>query len=248
MSDDQPPTTDDDGSPPRGRRPSTSRAEVARIALELFERNGFDETTVEDIAVAVGIGRRTVFRYYGSKQDIVWGEFDSELVRLRDHLREAPATEPLMEVLRRAITATNHFGAGELDELRIRIGLITTVPALVAHAAVQYQAWCHVVAAFVASRLDVRSDDLVPQTVARAALGAAMAAFTCWLDGVDENSVCGAAGKSAVELVDELDRALRLLATGFDDRTLAGWRSIGEPPDRGSTRTPLQRDADDNSV
>ena len=66
----------------RGRPASTTREDVARAALELFARHGYDETTVDDIAAAVGISRRTFFRYYESKPDVVWGEFDAELVRL----------------------------------------------------------------------------------------------------------------------------------------------------------------------
>ncbi len=57
----------------RGRRPSTTREAIARRALDLFERNGFDATTVDEIAAAVGISRRTFFRYYSSKRDVVWG-------------------------------------------------------------------------------------------------------------------------------------------------------------------------------
>ncbi len=107
----------------------------------------------------------------------------------------------MMDVLRLAVMATNRFGAGELDELRIRIGLISTVPTLVAHSAVRYAEWCQVVAGFVARRSGARPDDLGPQTVARAALGAAMAAFSCWAaDGADD------------DLPAEVDRAFRLLA------------------------------------
>jgi len=187
----------------KGRRPSTTRAQIARVALELFERNGFDETTVEDIAAAAGISRRTLFRYFESKRDIVWGEFDVELARLSEHLHEAPADEPLMDVLRRAVVSTNRFGAGELHELRIRVNLISTVPALVAHSAVRYAEWRRVVAEFAAERLGEEPDDLGPQTVAYAALGAAMAAFARWAHHDAEN------------LSGEVDRALRLLATGF---------------------------------
>ena len=187
----------------RGRRPSTTRAQIARVALELFERNGFDETTVDDVAAAVGISRRTLFRYFESKRDIVWGEFAVELVRLRDHLHDAPPDEPLMDVLRRAVVSTNRFGAGELDELRIRVNLISSVPALVAHSAVRYAEWRQVVAEFAAERLGEEPDDLGPQTLAHAALGAAMAAFARW------------AHHDAEDLSAEVDRALRLLATGF---------------------------------
>ncbi len=192
----------------RGRRPSTSRAEVARAALDLFSRQGYDETTVREIAAAVGVSRRTFFRYYDSKRDVVWGEFDAELVRLADELQAAPSGEPMMDVLRRAVVATNRFGAGELDELRIRIGLIGSVPSLVAHSAVRYTEWCDVVADFVAARTGCAPDELDPQTVARACLGAATAAFSGWARH-DTDDLGGA-----------VDRAFRLLATGFDESRL----------------------------
>ena len=194
--------------PPRGRRPSTTREDVARVALDLFNRQGYDETTVDQIAAAVGVSRRTFFRYYESKRDVVWGEFDAELVRLHDQLDGAPPDRPMMDVLRLAVIATNRFGAGELDELRIRIGLIGTVPTLVAHSAVRYAEWCQVVAGFVARRWGRRPDSLGPQTVARAALGAAMAAFSCWAEGADD------------DLPAVVDRAFRLLASGFDEEPL----------------------------
>ncbi len=207
---DEPDRTSVEGSPgvARGRRPSTSREDVARAALDLFRRQGYDQTTVDEIADAVGVSRRTFFRYYESKRDVVWGEFDAELVRLHHELEGAPPDQPLMDVVRRAVMATNRFGAGELDELRIRMGLISSVPTLVAHSAVRYTEWCQVVASFVARRIDGRPDDLAPQTVARAALGAAVAAFTCWAAGTD------------VDLPEEVDRAFRLLATGFDEDSL----------------------------
>ena len=192
----------------RGRRPATSREQVARAALELFARRGYDDTTVEDIAAAVGVSRRTFFRYYESKRDVVWGEFDAELARLEASLAEPAPGEPMMDVLRRAVVATNRFGAGELDELRIRIGLIATVPTLTAHSAVRYAEWCEVVARFAAGRLGAEPGDLGPQTVAHAALGAATAAFTRW------------AQSGSDDLPEDLDRAFRMLADGFDESRL----------------------------
>jgi mycofactocin system transcriptional regulator len=194
----------------RGRRPSTSRVDVARAALELFRRQGYDQTTVDEIAAAVGVSRRTFFRYYESKRDTVWGEFDAELIRLADQLSAAPADEPMMDVLRRAVMATNRFGASELDDLRIRMGLISSVPTLVADSALRYTEWCQVVAAFAARRLGGSPQDLGPQTVARAALGAAMAAFTCWAR-YDTDDLTGA-----------VDQAFRLLAGGFGEPNPGG--------------------------
>jgi len=77
------------------------------------------------------------------------GEFDAELGRLRDRLAEAPefgARDGCAPAVRSS--PPNRFGAGELDELRIRIVLISTVPTLVAHSAVRYEEWCEVVAGF----------------------------------------------------------------------------------------------------
>jgi mycofactocin system transcriptional regulator len=183
---------------------------VARAALDLFARQGYDHTTVDEIAAAVGVSRRTFFRYYDSKREVVWGEFDAELIRLQDELEGAPDDQPMMDVLRQAVMATNRFGARELDELRIRMGLISSVPSLVAHSAVRYAEWCEVVADFVAGRIGGAREDLAPQTVARAALGAAMAAFACW------------ARHDTDDLIGEVDQAFRLLATGFDETLLSG--------------------------
>jgi mycofactocin system transcriptional regulator len=194
----------------RGRRPSTTRRAVARAALELFASQGYEETSIDEIAAAVGISRRTFFRYYESKREVVWGEFDAELVRLRDRLDSAGDDEPMMEVLRSAVIDINQFGAGELDELRIRIGLTSTVPTLVAHSAVRYAEWCEVVARFAAKRLGVSPEDLAPQTVARAALGAAMSAFVYW------------ANRGSDDLATEVDRAFRMLAAGFDPARMPG--------------------------
>jgi mycofactocin system transcriptional regulator len=203
--------TTETGAPvdaPRGRRPSTSRQDVARAALDLFGRQGFDETTVDEIATAVGVSRRTFFRYFESKAEVVWGEFDAELRRLEAALLMAGDADPMMDVLRRAVVATNLFEAGELAELRIRIGLISSVPTLVAHSAVRYADWCDVVASYVASRVGGTPADLFPQTVARAALGAAMAAFTCW------------ARSDTDDLGGDVDRAFRILSSGFGDVAL----------------------------
>jgi mycofactocin system transcriptional regulator len=192
----------------RGRRPSTSRVDVARAALELFNRQGYDQTTVDEIAAAVGVSRRTFFRYFETKPDVVWGEFDAELARLADALATAPPDEPMMDVLRRVVVSTNRFGAAELGDLRIRMGLTSTVPTLVAHSAVRYTEWCDVIAEFAAGRLGGEPGDLGAQTVARASLGAAMAAFTCW------------ARYDTDDLAAALDQAFRALATGFDEDRL----------------------------
>lgn len=184
----------------RGRPPSTTHARVEQVALELFARDGFEATTVEDIAAAVGVGRRTLFRYFSSKNDIVWGDFDRVLDRLRTELRGGESQEPLTRVLSRAVVASNRYEVRDLPQLRIRMTLITSVPALQAHSMLRYAAWRGVVAEFAAQRLGLAPDALEPQVVAHAALGCAMAAFVCWIAQPDD------------DLESNLTRAFELLA------------------------------------
>ena len=83
-----------------GRRPSTTRARISAIAIDLFTDRGFEETSVDDIAAAAGIARRTLFRYYPSKNAIAWGDFDDHLAGMRDHLAALPETIGLADALR----------------------------------------------------------------------------------------------------------------------------------------------------
>jgi TetR/AcrR family transcriptional regulator, regulator of mycofactocin system len=175
-------STTDSVSQRPGRPPGTSRREVTRTALELCAERGFEETTVDDIAEALGVSRRTLFRYFASKNDMVWGDFDWVLERLRRCLEATPGDVSLHEALGGAVVESNRYEDEQLPELRIRMRLITGVPALQAHSALRYAEWREVIAEWVAARLDCGVADLIPQTVAHAALGTSMAAFLVWVD------------------------------------------------------------------
>ena len=107
----------------------------------MFAERGFEETTVDDVADALGVSRRTLFRYFASKNDMAWGDFDWVLGRLRRCLDETTAEEPLHEALRRAVVESNRYEEEQLPELRIRMRLITGVPALQAHSTLRYTEW-----------------------------------------------------------------------------------------------------------
>jgi hypothetical protein len=92
-----------------------------------------------------------------------------------------------METLSRAVIESNHYEGPALHELRLRMKLITTVPALQAHSMVRYAASRQVVADFIADRAGVLPDDLLPLTVGHMALATSMAAFTRWVEHTDED-------------------------------------------------------------
>jgi TetR/AcrR family transcriptional regulator, regulator of mycofactocin system len=189
-----------------GRRRVTSRDELEQVAFELFGRQGFDGTTVDDIAFAAGIGRRTFFRYFPSKNDVPWGNFDAELERMRVRLKQCPAGTALMDAIRVAIVDFNRIAPEQVPLHRRRMELILRTPALQAHSTLRYAAWRQVIAEFVGERLGQPPDALAPRTIAYVALGAAVAAYEQWLES--ENA----------ELSELLDRSMRELAAAF-----AGW-------------------------
>jgi mycofactocin system transcriptional regulator len=176
-----PPGRDSGGTHP-GRRRVTSRAELEQAAFALFAARGFDATTVDEIAAAAGIGRRTFFRYFPSKNDVPWGAFEDELDRMRARLRACPPQVPLMDAIRLALIDFNQVPLAQVPLHRRRMELILRVPALLAHSTLRFTAWREVIAQFAAERTGLRPDDLAPQTIAHAVLGVSVAAYEHWLD------------------------------------------------------------------
>lgn len=174
-------SVDTPSAPRLGRAPSTSVAELAHISLTLFLEHGFDETTVDDIAAAAGIGRRTLFRYFASKNDLPWGDFDTLVESMRAALNAVPGDVPMMQGLQAAVLEFNRFPAAEAQYHRERMTLILRVPTLIAHSALRYQTWREVVAEYAGRRLDLPADALEPQTIGWVMLAVSLAAYEQWL-------------------------------------------------------------------
>ncbi|MFZ0833221.1 MAG: mycofactocin system transcriptional regulator [Mycobacterium sp.] len=164
-----------------GRRRSTSRHQITDVAIALFAGQGFDEVSVEDVAEAAGIARRTLFRYYPSKNAIPWGDFDAHLQHLRRLLAAVGATVPVEQALRDALLAFNTFDEAELPRHRLRMQVILRTTELQAYSMTMYAGWREVIAEFVAARCGAKPADLVPQTVAWALLAVSLSAYELWL-------------------------------------------------------------------
>src|SRR6201998_3702434 len=165
-----------------GRRRSTTPPQLTDVAIELFTDRGFAEGSVDDVAQAAGISRRTLFRYYASKNAIPWGDFDTHLAHLRDLLDNVDPRVPLGEALRTALLAFNTFDESETVRHRQRMQVILQTAELQAYSMTMYAGWREVIAGFVAHRMDCKSTDLLPQTVAWTMLGVALSAYEHWLD------------------------------------------------------------------
>ena len=164
-----------------GRRRSTSWDHISNVAIELFAARGFDDVSVDDVAEAAGIARRTLFRYYPSKNALPWGDFEAHLAHMRDLLADLDPDVPIGDALRTALLAFNTFDDAETARHRQRMRVILQTAALQAYSMTMYAGWRAVVAAFVARRLGAKDDDVAPQTVAWTMLGVALSAYEHWL-------------------------------------------------------------------
>ncbi|TQM11489.1 mycofactocin system transcriptional regulator [Pseudonocardia kunmingensis] len=195
------PIGDPPRTPVRGRPVATSHGEIEQAAFRLFQQHGFARTTLDDIAREVGVGRRTLFRYYASKNDIPWGRFDRTLDGFRTILDRMSDDIPVHEAVHRGVLLFNDFPDDARPSHRERMRLILSTPELQAHSVLRYAEWRHVIAAYVAQRTGTHADDLLPRTVGRVSLAIALAAYDVWLD--DESAVLS-------DLLDGSMRALRL--------------------------------------
>jgi AcrR family transcriptional regulator len=100
--------------PGPGRPPSTTRHQLQEIAIEMFSAHGYDEVTIEALAAAAGISRRTFFRYFNSKADALMADFDQDVERLRSALAGSDPGLPVLDAIQRAIVAVNSYHAEDL--------------------------------------------------------------------------------------------------------------------------------------
>ena len=201
------PVQSDDTTAPRvGRRRATNRDDIARVAIELFGTHGFGAVSVDDVARAAGISRRSLFRYYSSKNAIMWGDFETHLGYLGRLLDDVGPDVPLHTALRDALLAFNDFDPGEAALHRQRMRVILETAELQAYSMTMYADWRQVIARFVATRRGLAATGLVPQTTAWTMLGVALSAYEHWV------------ADDAVTLADALRESFDVVGIAFEQR------------------------------
>jgi mycofactocin system transcriptional regulator len=188
-----------------GRPVATTHGEIEQAAFALFATRGFEGTTMSAIAEAVGVGSRTLFRYYQSKNDIPWGQFDQTLDDFRRILAETPPEMPLSEAVQRAVLRFNEFDPQSQPPHRERMRVILRTPALQAHSVLRYADWRAVISEYISQRRGTGADDLFAQTVAQISLALAHTAYAAWLDDPEA---------SLASLLDESMSCLRTYLEG----------------------------------
>ena len=135
---------------------------------------------------------------------MLWADFDTEVATIRAALAVVSDDVPMMDAIRGAVVAANHYHAEDVPEMRRRMSLIATEPGLSFGAAEHYADWERAVSEFAARRLGQPAESLYPLAIGRTVLAACRAAYDRWSDRADN------------DLPTYLDAALTALTSGFD--------------------------------
>jgi AcrR family transcriptional regulator len=168
------------GRSPEGR--AELRRDLVRAAVDLFTERGYDDTTVDDIAAAAGVGRRTFFRYFASKEDSVSPDHELGLARVAEVFDTAHPTEPLLPLTLRAGETVFDLYLSDPDTARKRFVLVHAVPALRDREAAMVHHYRRLFTRELTRRLaDVPEGDLRAAVTAAAIVAAHNQALRRWL-------------------------------------------------------------------
>jgi AcrR family transcriptional regulator len=156
--------------------------EITRVAMELFLDQGFARTTIDQIAEAAGISRRSFFRYFGTKEDIVLGDLAARGELVRDALEAIPLTVPPWEALQEALWNVDGLVGDDTTMLKIAKMMYET-PSLRARSIEKHLQWQDLLVPNVRRRLGsdpMDADDVVADAIVASAIACLDAAGAVW--------------------------------------------------------------------
>jgi AcrR family transcriptional regulator len=190
----------------RERKKARTRASIREHALQLFREQGYDATTVDQIAEAADVSPSTFFRYYPTKEDVVLQD-DVDVLAIGSFY-DQPADLSIVAAFRAAARdALASLSDEDLATMQETTSLIFTVPELRARAMDEYSRTIDVIADAVATRSGRDPGDFAVRNVAGAIVGVIMAATLPWGDWVDKSP--------PGHLFERIDHALAHLEAGL---------------------------------
>jgi AcrR family transcriptional regulator len=168
----------------RERKKQRVREELIAAALERFATDGFDATTIDDIVRDVDVSRRTFFRYFETKEDVVTAWFEKSRAGLREALEARPPEESPLESLRWVFTYVAGVYEADRAEVLLVERLVATTASLRARKQQRIAEHARVLAEVFAKRLGMNLErDLAPRLIGKVAIAAVNAAFETWVAG-----------------------------------------------------------------
>jgi AcrR family transcriptional regulator len=187
----------------RERKKQKTRWAIQEHALRLFAEQGYEATTVEQIAAAAEVSPSTFFRYFPTKEDVVLAD-DYDPLLLAAYEAVPPEVEPVAALRQAMRTAFGEIGPEEQARVLERTKLSLSVPALRARSLENLATTINTLAEPIARRLGREPGDLGARTLAGACLGAMLVAIFEWVET-----------DGSKPLPDLIDETMGLLESGF---------------------------------
>jgi AcrR family transcriptional regulator len=164
----------------RERKKQATRARLEAAALELFAEQGFDRTTVDEIAVKAEVSPRTFFRYFATKDDVVFGDRDEQVQALQSAVTNRPRGEPQVAMLTNALVAFSRFLEDQRESFLARRQLTDTNPSLVPRVLLIQQSWADALATALARHNGGGEPTFEQRALASAAIAVLAVALGEW--------------------------------------------------------------------
>lgn len=166
----------------RDRTARAVRDEIGAVAMGLFFKQGYDNTTVDQIAYAAGMSRTSFFRYFATKDDIVLGRVDELGHQVMEALVTRPVGEPVWQALRGAFDPLLELTAAAPERWLAVARMLSDAPSLKASQLGRQLAWQDLMIPEVARRLRIRNAalDARPRALVAAAIACLNAARDVW--------------------------------------------------------------------
>ena len=162
----------------RERKKRATRAQLEEAAFSLFARQGYDATTVDEISEAARVSPRTFFRYFATKEDVVFGDVGSDLDHLRAAMQHGPGNDG--DVVRQGLVAFSRLLDEKQDDILGRRQLIADNPALQGRVLLLEHEWASAMAEVLAARAGKTDPTFEQMVLASCAIGALSAAVQAW--------------------------------------------------------------------
>ena len=189
----------------RERKKARTREALEEAALDLFSRRGFDQTTIEEVADACEVSPRTFFRYYPTKEAVLFADGALRRERLLNVIAHRPVDEPALLALHAGMRELALDYQDDRGRMVARAKIVKASLHLQVYQAEHQHGWEADVVAALEGRGDgaaVDHDEL--QLLTAVATAALRVSLDVWL-----------AKQRGPKLVDLLDEAFARLATGF---------------------------------
>lgn len=172
------------------RRAAQTRAEIVDAALDLFATRGFDATSMEQVADAAGVSRRTIYRYFPIKDDLVFESPRKWLEVLNRTLDTRRPDEPTRDVLRRGLRDVARFIESDRDTVLAGFSILVSSPSLMGRHGRSDAEWSARYLELIAPDVVDQPDGaLIATTAAMALVAASNALIAVWASGQPDSDL-----------------------------------------------------------